>query len=522
MARLFFTWAAAAAASEDRSSILTLTGDNFTSVVDADGAKLLVSFYAPWCGHCKRLEPQYEKAAGLVAEAAQKDATVVARLAMVDATAQTALADTHGVRNYPTLKWFHRGRGHEYTGGRTAGEIAEWVIRRGGEPLKKLADEEAVEAFVLSAPVAAVAYLPEAIEAFTPKVVVALTELAERIDVPIGRTHYAGPPTLMLARIFDEPNVTYDGSLSDAAAMERWVAAYSLPLVIEFNASTQNQIFAAQQSVLVALLHNAATPATTAVLGASFDAFRGAAAALRGEAIFVAMDVDAHSQLRDFFDVAAAAADGASGAALPAVVALDKDANRRYPLPPSSPLDAASIEEHVRNVLAGEAAPALRSQPVPPPGARDDDGFDMMVGATYEGEVLRQKHATVVMFHAPWCSYCKRLMPTWQALKLRYTPRIREPQEVAVARLDATANELRHPRLLDGFPGIYFFPPHATALEEATSHAQPDRRTDVEELFGWIEEQRRLHKAARPDLYPAREDPGAGAGAEAAAAHDEL
>lgn len=514
--------AAAALFLSARSSILVLNTENFTSAVEADGAKLLVSFYAPWCGHCKRLAPEYEKAAGLVAEAAQKDTTVVARLAMVDATAETALADAHGVRNYPTLKWFHRGRGHEYTGGRTAGEIAEWVIRRGGEPLKKLADPQAVDAFVLSAPVAAVAYLPAAIEAFTPKVVVALTELAERVDVPVGRAHYAGPPTLVLARYFDDANVTYNGALTDVAAMERWVAAYSLPLVMNFSSSTQNQIFAAHHKVLVALLHNAEAPTTAAVLSVARDAFKQAAAALRGEAIFVAMDVDDHPQLRDFFDVAAADA-----AALPTVVALDKDANRRYPMPPSSPLEAVAIEAHVRQVLAGEAVPALRSQPVPPPGKRDDDGFDVMVGATYEQEVLGQEHATVVQFYAPWCSHCKRLAPTWQVLKHRYQPKARQPKEVVIARLDATANELRHPRLLDGFPGVYFFPPHAESLHEAVSHAQPDRRIDADELFGWIEEQRRLHRERRPELYPeVPEVPEAAQSAAepeaAAAAHDEL
>ena len=159
---------ASVAASSD---VLVLSADNFSAAIDSPGAKLLVEFYAPWCGHCKKLEPEYEEAAGLVAEQARQDPSVVARLAKVDAAEHTALADAHGVINYPTLKWFHRGRGAEYSGGRTAALIAEWVARRGGEPLKLLANESAVAAFVLSSPVAAVAYLPAAIETFTPKVV---------------------------------------------------------------------------------------------------------------------------------------------------------------------------------------------------------------------------------------------------------------------------------------------------------------------------------------------------------------
>ena len=244
-----------------------LSADNFTAAVDAPDARLLIEFYAPWCGHCMKLAPEYAEAAKLVAAEAHKDATVVARLAKVDATLHTALADAHGVTNYPTLKWYHRGKASEYTGGRTAAEIAEWVLRRGGEPLKTLADDAAVAAFVLSAPVSAIAYLPASIEAFTPRVVETLTALAESApDVPMGRAHEAGPPRFVLSRAFDEPNVTYDGALTDLEAMRRFVAAYSLPLVIEFSAATQHQIFRAAQPLHAALLHAPATGAPAAAM----------------------------------------------------------------------------------------------------------------------------------------------------------------------------------------------------------------------------------------------------------------
>ena len=185
--------AASLAASSD---VLVLSADNFTAAIDAPGAKLLVEFYAPWCGHCKKLEPEYEEAAGLVAKQAGQDPSIVARLAKVDAAEHTALADAHGVINYPTLKWFHRGRGAEYSGGRTAALIAEWVARRGGEPLKLLPNESAVTAFVLSSPVAAVAYLPAAIEAFTPKVAYVWEAATPRVggcNPTCGRQHHRCP-----------------------------------------------------------------------------------------------------------------------------------------------------------------------------------------------------------------------------------------------------------------------------------------------------------------------------------------
>jgi protein disulfide isomerase family A protein 5 len=48
--------------SEVDSEVVHLTTSNFDPVVKEE-ASLLVMFYAPWCGHCKKIKPEYEKAA---------------------------------------------------------------------------------------------------------------------------------------------------------------------------------------------------------------------------------------------------------------------------------------------------------------------------------------------------------------------------------------------------------------------------------------------------------------------------
>lgn len=110
--------------------VVVLDDSNFNDIVFNSKDMWLIEFYAPWCGHCKNLEPEWNKAA--------TELKGKIKVAKVDATVNTALGNRFQVRGYPTIKIFPPGdksesKVEDYDGGRTA----ELIVNAGLEKLEK-------------------------------------------------------------------------------------------------------------------------------------------------------------------------------------------------------------------------------------------------------------------------------------------------------------------------------------------------------------------------------------------------
>lgn len=125
------------------SAVLDLTPDNFDDIVIKSGKPALVEFFAPWCGHCKKLAPVYEELATNFEFAKDK-----VSIAKVDADAEKDLGRRFGVQGFPTLKWFD-GKSDtptDYQGGRDLESLSGFISEKTGLKIKtKKAAPSAVE-----------------------------------------------------------------------------------------------------------------------------------------------------------------------------------------------------------------------------------------------------------------------------------------------------------------------------------------------------------------------------------------
>ena len=116
-------------------AVIDITPDTFDSTV-LSGVPSLVEFFAPWCGHCKKLAPVYEELAGSFSTQSSK-----VKIGKVDGDAHKELSKEFGVSGFPTIKFFD-GTSKEptdYKGGRDLESLQEFVQDNTGARPKKAA-----------------------------------------------------------------------------------------------------------------------------------------------------------------------------------------------------------------------------------------------------------------------------------------------------------------------------------------------------------------------------------------------
>jgi protein disulfide-isomerase A1 len=139
----------------DETHVVVLTAANFSSFLAAT-RHVMVEFYAPWCGHCQELAPDYAAAASHLA--AHHSQSHVA-LAKVDATEDTDLAQKYDVQGFPTILFFIDGVPKDYNGARTKDAIVEWINKKLGPGVQNITAVDQAERILTGDDKAVLAFL---------------------------------------------------------------------------------------------------------------------------------------------------------------------------------------------------------------------------------------------------------------------------------------------------------------------------------------------------------------------------
>ena len=100
-------------AAPAKGEVVNLNAKNFKSSIAPPEQVSFVKFFAPWCGHCKKMAPTW---VDLAKDLGSDDSVMIAE---VDCTVESSVCSENGVKGYPTLKAFKGGKEIEkYAGGR--------------------------------------------------------------------------------------------------------------------------------------------------------------------------------------------------------------------------------------------------------------------------------------------------------------------------------------------------------------------------------------------------------------------
>ena len=393
---------------------------------------MLVMFYAPWCGHCKKFKPELEKAAAVL----RKENLIVAK---VDATAEKKLAEKYKVRGYPTVKFFKKGQATDYTAGRKEQDVINWVRKKSGPPTKPLKTADDVEKFQSDNEVCAIYFGNDAEEIKVFEGVALKIEdypFGVVEDEEVAKKFNAKPKSVVIFKKFDEKR--NDLETVKEKELNDFLEKYSQKRVGTFDDKTTERVFGKNQPALV-------------YFGEKGDKWNEAEKIMEkiadkvGGKLKVVM-----SEIKEGMAKRIAEYIGIKNEDLPSVRILDTRRDiKKYIMEGS--IDEKNILNFIDGWEQGKLKLHLKTQEEP----KENNGdIFVVVGKTFQKEVIDNDKDVMLVFYAPWCGHCKQLLPKYEeaAKKLK----AKNPK-IVLAKMDATENEVKSVTIT-GFPTIKFYP----------------------------------------------------------------
>ncbi|KAI3648870.1 hypothetical protein MP228_006724 [Amoeboaphelidium protococcarum] len=244
--------------------VVVLTDDKLNSF-ESTIAKgpWFIEFYAPWCHHCKKLEPVWTKLAQEL-----RDST---RFGKVDCTSNTALCKIHHVKGYPTLLFFYNGKMvADYRNPRTIEMLKDFALQMSRQIVQKLTDVNqfsklnSQDTSSIISSVSLVLITPGKVQQSDVDSFEVVAKKYYRdanfyvLSDPSGYTKYKLSDTSSKYIVIFKDNTQISQKITSIEddSVSEWISQNRFPIVIAMNEFNSADVFALKRPVVMGILAN--------------------------------------------------------------------------------------------------------------------------------------------------------------------------------------------------------------------------------------------------------------------------
>lgn len=459
------------------SDVLDYSGSDFDDKVKEHDT-VLIEFFAPWCGHCKRLAPEYEKAATTL-----KDNDPPVSLIKVDCTSDSGkeTCSKYGVSGYPTLKIFRQGEfSSEYNGPREANGIIKFMKAQVGPSSKEVNNAAEAEKLLDKDDVFIFGFFKDKNSGLKEEFMKVADKLRESInfahtfnDAVMKKYEFSDDIVLFrpkkLKNKFEDQTVKYDGT-EDKSKLEKFIDDNFHGLM---GHRTQENYLKFKTPLVVAYFD---VDYIKNAKGTNYwrNRLMKVADKYKNKLHFaISSKTDFAAEMDEY---------GLDTKSDKPVIGGKDEKSRKYRM--TDDYSPETFAKFLDDYLAGNLKAHLKSEPIPD---SNDGPVKVAVAENFEELITNNDKDILIEFYAPWCGHCKKLAPTFEELGTKMIG-----ENVDIIKMDATANDVPGSFEVHGFPTLYWLP---KTDKESPKRYEAGREVDdfvkyiaehsTDELKGW-------------------------------------
>lgn len=417
----------------EESGVWVLSSSNIDQAFSIQ-SNILIEFYAPGCGHCEKLAPEYTKAAQKLL-----NLNPPIHIGKVNGLENESLLSKYKIKGFPTLLYFIDGEAINYTGDRTEDSIFSFVYYKSRPKVTVISLEDELDHFLTHYKTNAVLFSPKDSKEF--KVFETVSKDFDNVGFiwteskKIAEIFECKQPELILLKNLRNERARFEEEFNKTSLTE-FIKKNKAPIVMDFDMETISLIFKDNKAAIL-------------LLSDSYEKFKVDFETLsmmhKRSLLFVQADLNtaAEGRLASFLTL--------SSNDQPTAIIIDPLNNlAKYKI--RGQLSYSALNNFINDWIDGKADKFLKSQPVPE-HIFDKDNIRVLVGHNFKEVVFDEKFDVVVQFYSEYCTGCSEFNQYFVELA---NGKLSKRKGLVFAKVNMDKNDLDD-FVVDGMPSMIAF-----------------------------------------------------------------